>query len=79
ARKSAAVEPNFPIPHAWAASAAANLGDLDTAQTALAEFRRLRPDYTITSFRDERLCSNVTCERQRERFYAGLRRAGLAE
>jgi TolB-like protein/DNA-binding winged helix-turn-helix (wHTH) protein len=79
ARKSAAVEPNFPIPHAWAASAAANLGDLETAQAALAEFRRLRPDYTITSFRDERLCSNGTCERQRERFYAGLRRAGLAE
>jgi TolB-like protein/DNA-binding winged helix-turn-helix (wHTH) protein len=79
ARKSAAVQPNFPVAHAWVASAAANLGDLDAARAALAEFRRLVPGYTITSFRDERLCANATCERQRERFYAGLRRAGLAE
>ena len=79
ARKSASAEPNFPPAHAWVASAAANLGELDAAHAALAEFRRLRPDYTITSFRDERLCSNTACERQRERFYAGLRRAGLPE
>jgi TolB-like protein/DNA-binding winged helix-turn-helix (wHTH) protein len=79
ARRSAAVQPNFPVAHAWVASAAANLGDLDAAHVALAEFRRMVPDYTISSFRDERLCANAICERQRERFYAGLRRAGLAE
>jgi TolB-like protein/DNA-binding winged helix-turn-helix (wHTH) protein/Tfp pilus assembly protein PilF len=79
ARKSAAVQPKFSVPHAWAAAAAANLGDVETAQAALAEFRRLRPDYTITSFRDEKLCANALCEQQRQRFYSGLRIAGLAE
>jgi TolB-like protein/DNA-binding winged helix-turn-helix (wHTH) protein len=79
ARKSASVEPTFSVAHAWVASAAANLGDTETARLALAEFRRLRPDYTIASFRDERLCANALCEQQRQRFYAGLRRAGLAE
>jgi tetratricopeptide (TPR) repeat protein len=79
ARRSAAVKPNFSVPHAWIASAAAMIGDLQTAHAALSEFRRFHPDYTITSFREEKLCANAACEKQRERFYEGLRRAGLPE
>jgi TolB-like protein/DNA-binding winged helix-turn-helix (wHTH) protein/Flp pilus assembly protein TadD len=79
ARKSAAAQPTFSVAHSWVASAAAQLGDMDAARAALAEFRRLRPDYTVRSFREEKLCANTACERQRERYFDGLRRAGLPE
>ena len=49
------------------------------ASAAIAEFRRLRPDYTVKSFRAEGLCANALCESQRERYYAGLARAGLPQ
>lgn len=79
ARRSANAKPDFAVPHSWIAAAAANLGEMETARGAIAEFRRLLPHYTITSFRDERLCANALCERQRERYYAGLKKAGLPE
>jgi TolB-like protein/DNA-binding winged helix-turn-helix (wHTH) protein/cytochrome c-type biogenesis protein CcmH/NrfG len=79
ARKSALERPTFSVAHSWIASAAAQLGDLQTAHAAVAEFRRLKPDYTVTSFRDEKLCANALCESQRERYYDGLRKAGLPE
>jgi len=79
ARKSALEKPEFSIAHSWIASAAANLGDLETARAALAEFHRLKPDYTIGSFRAENLCANALCRAQRERYYEGLRKAGLPE
>ena len=79
ARRAIDANPRFSVPHSWAAAAAANLGEMDTARAALAEFRRLLPHYTITSFRNEKLCANALCERQRERYYAGLRKAGLPE
>ena len=79
ARRSALERPDHAVTHSWVASAAANLGDLDTARAAIAEFRRLLPEYTIESFRAEKLCSNATCESQRERYYEGLRKAGLPE
>lgn len=77
ARKAASTQPSFAITHSWVASAAANLGDMETARSALAEYRRQRQDSTITSLRNEGLCANATCERQRERYYAGLAKAGL--
>jgi len=79
ARKSALERPDFSVARAWIASAAANAGELDTARQAIAEFRRLQPDYTVGSFRAERLCATATCEAQRERFYAGLLKAGLPD
>ena len=79
ARKSALEQPDFSVAHSWIASAAANAGDLATARTALAEFRRLQPNYTINSFRDEKLCANSLCLVQRERYYEGLRKAGLPD
>jgi len=67
------------VAHSWVAAAAANLGEMETARAALAEFRGRLPSYTISSFRDERLCSNDLCRSQRERYYAGLAKAGLPE
>ena len=77
ARKSALERPQWSVPHSWIASAASNLGDDAAARAAIAEFRRLKHDYTVASFRAEGLCANVLCERQRERYYAGLLKAGL--
>jgi TolB-like protein/DNA-binding winged helix-turn-helix (wHTH) protein/tetratricopeptide (TPR) repeat protein len=77
ARKSALESPQWSVPHSWIASAAAHLGDDAAATAAIAEFRRLKHDYTVASFRAEGLCANVMCERQRERYYAGLLKAGL--
>jgi hypothetical protein len=61
------------------AAAADNLGLWVAGRGAIAEFRRLLPQYTVTSFRDEKLCAHERCERQRERYYAGLKKAGLPE
>jgi TolB-like protein/DNA-binding winged helix-turn-helix (wHTH) protein len=79
ARKAVSVLPTFAIAHSWVASAAANLGHMDDARTALAEFRRQRPDYTIASLKQEVPCANAICQRQRERYYDGLAKAGLPE
>ncbi len=79
ASKSALEHPKFSIAHSWIASAAALGGDTAMAKTALAEFRRLQPDYTIASLRGERLCANDVCRAQRERYYEGLAKAGLAQ
>lgn len=79
ARRSVLERPLHAVAHSWVAAAAANVGETETAHTALAEFRRRLPSYTIQSFRDERLCANEPCRGQRERYYAGLAKAGLPE
>ena len=79
ARRSVLERPQHAVAHSWVAAAAANLGETETARAALAEFRRRLPSYTISSFRDERLCANDLCRAQRERYYAGLAKAGLPE
>ncbi|MCU0989653.1 MAG: winged helix-turn-helix domain-containing protein [Xanthomonadales bacterium] len=79
ARRSVLERPQHAVAHSWVAAAAANLGETETAGAALAEFRRRLPSYTISSFRDERLCANDLCRSQRERYYAGLAKAGLPE
>ncbi|WP_280151836.1 winged helix-turn-helix domain-containing protein [Piscinibacter sp. XHJ-5] len=79
ARRSVLERPQHAVAHSWVAAAAANLGETETARAALAEFRQRLPAYTISSFRDERLCANDLCRSQRERYYAGLAKAGLPE
>jgi TolB-like protein/DNA-binding winged helix-turn-helix (wHTH) protein/Flp pilus assembly protein TadD len=79
ARRSVLERPQHAVAHSWVAAAAANAGETDVANAALAEFRRRLPSYTIQSFRDERLCANDLCRSQRERYYAGLAKAGLPE
>jgi adenylate cyclase len=77
ARRSVLERPQHAVAHSWVAAAAANLGETQTARAALAEFRGRLPYYTISSFRDEQLCANDLCRSQRERYYAGLAKAGL--
>lgn len=79
AQRSVLERPQHAVAHSWVAAAAANLGETETARAALAEFRRLLPSYTISSFRNEQLCANDLCRTQRERYYAGLAKAGLPE
>jgi len=79
ARRSIAARPGFSISHAWLAAAAANAGDMATAREAIAEFKRLQPDYTLATFRAEKHGDNPAFLVQRERFYRGLRSAGLEE
>ena len=79
ARRSVLERPQHAVAHSWVAAAAANLGETESARAALAEFRRQLPSYTIASFRNERLCANDLCRSQRERYYAGLAKAGLPE
>ena len=79
AQRSVLERPQHAVAHSWVAAAAANLGETATARAALAEFRRRLPSYTIGSFRNEGLCANDLCRAQRERYYAGLAKAGLPE
>lgn len=79
ARRSIDARSDFSISHAWAAAAAANLNEMDTARKEIGEFQRLQPHYTVESFRREGQSRNPDFLRQRERFYAGLLRAGLPE
>lgn len=79
ARRSIDARSDFSISHAWAAAAAANLNEMDTARKEIGEFQRLQPHYTVESFRREGQSQNPDFLRQRERFYAGLRKAGLPE
>jgi TolB-like protein/DNA-binding winged helix-turn-helix (wHTH) protein/Tfp pilus assembly protein PilF len=79
ARRSVLERPQHAVAHSWVAAAAANLGEAETARAALSEFRARLPSYTISSFREERLCANDLCRSQRERYYAGLAKAGLPE
>jgi len=79
ARRSALDKPDHGVAYSWVASAAALTGDMAAAHSALAEFRHLLPQYTVASFRAEKLCANALCEAQRERYYEGLRKAGLSE
>ena len=79
ARRAIAARPYYSISHAWLAAAAANAGDMATARDAIAEFKRLQPDYTLATFRAEKHGGNPEFLAQRERFYQGLQRAGLAD
>jgi TolB-like protein/DNA-binding winged helix-turn-helix (wHTH) protein/Flp pilus assembly protein TadD len=79
ARRSVLERPQHAVAHSWVAAAAGNLGETETARAALAEFKRMLPSYTISSFRDEQLCANALCRSQRERYYDGLAKAGLPE
>jgi TolB-like protein/DNA-binding winged helix-turn-helix (wHTH) protein/Flp pilus assembly protein TadD len=79
ARRSVLERPQHAVAHSWVAAAAANLGEKETARAALAEFKRMLPSYTISSFRNEQLCANALCRNQRERYYGGLAKAGLPD
>ena len=79
ARRSIAAKPGYAILHAYIAAASASLGDMATARSAIAEFKQLQPDYSISTFRAERHGDNIEFLKQRERLYRNLQKAGLAE
>lgn len=79
AQKSVNARPDFGTAYAWVAASTALIGDLPKARAALAEFRRLQPGYTISSFRAEGISDNPAFLAQHERFFEGLRKAGLPE
>ncbi len=79
AKRSVQERPDFAIAQAWLAAAAALNGDMPTARSAIAEFQRLQPGYTIATFRSEPWLGNAKLAAQRERFYRALALAGLPE
>lgn len=52
---------------------------METARSAMAEFKRLNPGYTIGTFKAEAVADAPAFLLQRERYYEGLRNTGLAE
>jgi TolB-like protein/DNA-binding winged helix-turn-helix (wHTH) protein len=79
AEHAVAVNPDYVAGQGLVASAAAHLGNMARARTALADLRRLRPTYRIQTFRDEfdRYSANSDFRSGQERYYDGLRLAGL--
>ena len=76
AKQAIEFNPAFPDSHGILAAAAAHLGQMTEAQAGLAEFVRLLPELTLS---DPRLIRPFRRPADRERFLAGLRKAGLAE
>jgi tetratricopeptide (TPR) repeat protein len=77
--KAAATNPKFPTGYAVQASALALLGREAEARAALAVYQRLQPGITLARFKDINRSDNAEYLRLMERFYAGLRTAGLPE
>jgi adenylate cyclase len=76
AKQAIEFNPAFPDSHGILAAAAAHLGQTVEAQAELAEFIRLLPGLTLS---DPRLIRPFRRPADRERFLAGLRKAGLAD
>ena len=76
AKQAIEFNPAFPDSHGILPAAAAQLGQMTEAQAGLAEFVRLLPELTLS---DPRLIRPFRRPADRERFFAGLRKAGLAE
>jgi len=76
AKQAIEFNPAFPDSHGILAAAAAHLGQMTEAQAGLAEFVRLLPGLTLS---DPRLIRPFRRPADRERFLAGLHKAGLAE
>ena len=79
AKAAVIAKQDYPLAYSYIASASALLGDMDTARTALAEYRRLQPDYTLQKLREERWSDNPRVVEARSRHQEGLRKAGLPE
>ena len=79
AEKAIALRPDWIDAYPLLIAAATLHGDKGKAQSALSEYRRLLPDYTIAILRSEEPSDRPAYVEQRKRFYAGLRKAGLPE
>ena len=79
AEKAVALRPDWTDAYPLLIAAATLRGDQGKAQSALSEYRRQLPEYTIAILRSDELSDRPAYLEQRKRFYAGLRKAGLAE
>jgi TolB-like protein/class 3 adenylate cyclase len=70
---------NWPLAHFFLAAALANLDRLKDAQAAAQAGLALDPTFTIRRFRVGAATDNPSFMSTREHFYAGMRKAGLAE
>jgi len=79
ARRSIEADANNPISHLLRAAALGNLGRLADARKAVQAALALNPKHTIASIRAAVPSDKPAYLASRERFYAGLRLAGLPE
>jgi TolB-like protein len=80
-KRAAAVNPQFPPAFVLQAGALALLGREAEARAALAVLQQLQPGLTISRYKEDLGCrsTNPECHRLMERYYDGLRKAGLPE
>jgi TolB-like protein len=78
-RKSVEINPNWALSQFVLAGALALAGLFTEAAEVCAVARRLAPNFTIAKFRAEAVSDNPVYLAQRERFYEGLRLAGVPE
>jgi tetratricopeptide (TPR) repeat protein len=70
---------NHALSHFILAAAQAHLGRMSEAQAAAKVGLRLNPTFTLRRFRVSAFSDNPTYLARRERFYDGMRKAGLPE
>ena len=78
-RRSVEINQNHPRAHIYLATALAHLGQLDEARSAAQAGLALDPTFTISRFRANVPSDNPTYLAGRERFYEGMRMAGVPE
>src|SRR4051812_37258969 len=78
-RRSVEINQNHPRAHIYLATALANLGQRDEARSAAQTGLALDPTFTISRFRANVPSDNPTYLAGRERFYEGMRVAGVPE
>ena len=70
---------NWPLAHFFLAAALANLGKLKEARAATQSGLALDPTFTIRRFQVGAAADNASFMATRERFYDGMRKAGVPE
>jgi TolB-like protein/class 3 adenylate cyclase len=78
-RRSIEANRNNPLAHFWLATALALLGSLEEARAAAKEGLALDPTFTISRYRKGVYSDNPIYLAKRERFYEGMRMAGVPE
>ena len=78
-RRSIETNRNHSTSHFFLAAAQAHLGRMSEAQAAAKAGLALNPTFTICRFRAGAFSDNPTYLAQRERFYDGMRKAGVPE
>jgi hypothetical protein len=78
-RRSIEANRNYPPPHIGLAVTLTLRGSLDEARTAAKAGLAIVPSFTIRRFREGAQSDNPTFLAKRERFYHGMRMAGVPE